>query len=398
MCQNLWAFSLETPMGNEENPRFRQLLYCTTVLLVESLYECMSKLEPGCFQAANQGSKCENPGLILVVSFHSNVVKESSESGPKRLKDESRLTISKNCSNSVATSLSSSFITAVNCWDLLHQTEELGSEFAKLCQHLRTDTWSWFPNFVIDSLIYQGRFTEALAKLQSSCPTSGNQQAFLLKSAGILYSLGNHVAAVEQVLHVVTNLPESDKDSPCLQPVLLSSSGSSAHNKPELHFMALHKSEIVQYCVSLLVACLRERAFKKVNEDLCAGHLVVLIQYDWPRHSGLLQEILDQARRQGQFTYQLFASYVIQANILEEFLYLGIDQYGPVNVDIFPSSSTQIATQRRMTTRCVDKGAKEDFRSSMKRQLERHSENIHNTVVRFMVQEREMILQALQTY
>ena len=55
MCQNLWAFSLETPMGNEENPRFRQLLYCTTVLLVESLYECMSKLEPGCFQAANQG-------------------------------------------------------------------------------------------------------------------------------------------------------------------------------------------------------------------------------------------------------------------------------------------------------------------------------------------------------
>ena len=108
--------------------------------------------------------------------------------------------------------------------------------------------------------------------------------------------------------------------------------------------MALHKSEIVQYCVSVLVACLRERAFKKVNEDLCAGHLVVLIQYDWPRHSGLLQEILDQARRQGQFTYQLFASYVIQANILEEFLYLGIDQYGPVNVDIFPSSSTQIAT------------------------------------------------------
>ena len=55
MCQNLWAFSLETPMGSEENPRFRQLLYCTTVLLVESLYECMSKLEPACFQASNQG-------------------------------------------------------------------------------------------------------------------------------------------------------------------------------------------------------------------------------------------------------------------------------------------------------------------------------------------------------
>ena len=132
----------------------------------------------------------------MLIAFNLNAVKDGSESGPKRHKDEPRLTISKNCSNSVATALSTSFTTAVNCWDLLHQTEELGNEFAKLCQHLRTDTWSWFPNFVIDSLIYQGRFTEALAKLQSSCPASGNQQALLLKSAGILYSLGNHVVSV----------------------------------------------------------------------------------------------------------------------------------------------------------------------------------------------------------
>jgi len=166
--------------------------------------------------------------------------------------------------------------------------------------------------------------------------------------------------------------------------------------------MALYNSEIVQYCVSLLVTCLREQAFKKANEDLAAGHLIVLLQYDWPRHSGLLVEIVDKIRHQGHFTYQLFGSYIIQVNILEEFLYLGTDQgnyqYEAVNMDIFPTSSTQMATQRRMTTRCVDKGAKEDFRSSMKRQLERHSENIHNTVVRFMVQERETILQALQTY
>lgn len=121
--------------------------------------------------------------------------------------------------------------------------------------------------------------------------------------------------------------------------------------QPELHFMALYKSEIVQYCVSVLVACLKERAFKKANEDLAAGHLIVLLQYDWPRHSGLLVEIVDKIRRQGHFTYPLFASYIIQVNILEEFLYLGTDQgnyqyegVDVVNMDIFPTSSTQMAT------------------------------------------------------
>ena len=112
--------------------------------------------------------------------------------------------------------------------------------------------------------------------------------------------------------------------------------------------MALNNAEIVQYCVSILIACLKERAFKKANEDLPAGHLIVLLQYDWPRHAALLEDILVNIRRQGQFAYQFFVPYIIQVDVLGEFMYLATDQgnyqYGSINLDIFPSSTTQLAT------------------------------------------------------
>lgn len=112
--------------------------------------------------------------------------------------------------------------------------------------------------------------------------------------------------------------------------------------------MALNRSEIVQYCVSVLVACFRDRALRNGNSDLAVGHLTVLLQYDWPNNASFLEEILEKIRRQGQFAYQLFVSYVIQVDILEEFAFLATDQGGVINMDIFPPSAAQLATYVKM--------------------------------------------------
>lgn len=114
--------------------------------------------------------------------------------------------------------------------------------------------------------------------------------------------------------------------------------------KPPLHFMAVNHTEIVQYSVSILVASLRDRAYRNGNCDLAIGHLIVLLQYDWPNNSSLLEESLEKIRRQGQFAYKLFSSYVIQVDILEEIAYLVTDQGGAINMDIFPPSAAQLAT------------------------------------------------------
>ena len=104
--------------------------------------------------------------------------------------------------------------------------------------------------------------------------------------------------------------------------------------------MAMGRAEIIQYCVSILIGCFRERASRSSgNSDLAIGHLIVLLQLDWPHNSALLEEVVEKIRRQGHFTYPLFVTYVIHVDILEEFAYLATDQGGALNMDIFPLSA-----------------------------------------------------------
>ena len=47
-----------------------------------------------------------------------------------------------------------------------------------------------------------------------------------------------------------------------------------------LQFIALTRAEIMQYCVTVLIACLRVR---NVSSDIALGHLIVLLQVIYKR-------------------------------------------------------------------------------------------------------------------
>ncbi len=140
--------------------------------------------------------------MLLVRAFFPTV-DNGPESALKRRKDELstpsqsmlHVTVTRNYPTPMAASLLSSFLTAVSCWELLQQTEELRNEFAKICVHLRTETWIWLPKFVADTYLYQGLYTEALSKFQSISSNFLNPQSLLLKSAGIFCCLGNFVVS-----------------------------------------------------------------------------------------------------------------------------------------------------------------------------------------------------------
>lgn len=148
------------------------------------------------------GNKVDYTPLLLVPAI---LPSRDNDQEPvlKRRKDDSsssystlNVTVTKGCHVPTATTLLSSFLTAVSCWELLQQTEELRSEFAKICSHLRTETWLWLPSFVADVLLYQGLYSEALTKLQSLSSTLLNPQSLLLKSAGISFCLRNHFVSL----------------------------------------------------------------------------------------------------------------------------------------------------------------------------------------------------------
>ena len=46
-------------------------------------------------------------------------------------------------------------------------------------------------------------------------------------------------------------------------------------------------------------------------DDMCCGHMLVLLQYDWPRFEQKFYEACDRIRRKGAFKYSLFFNYII---------------------------------------------------------------------------------------
>ena len=48
-----------------------------------------------------------------------------------------------------------------------------------------------------------------------------------------------------------------------------------------------------------------------------------------------------------------------------------------------------------MTTRRGDLGAREDFRTAMKRQMNRSRENIEDLIIRFLMQERDTLVSSI---
>lgn len=73
--------------------------------------------------------------------------------------------------------------------------------------------------------------------------------------------------------------------------------------------------------------------------DLAMGHMLVLMQLDWPQHEALQAEVIQRIRQRGSFTYALFTKYIIVPDIVDDFMLLSTEN---VPLDILPPSSSQI--------------------------------------------------------
>ncbi|KAF4522951.1 hypothetical protein B566_EDAN009541 [Ephemera danica] len=249
----------------------------------------------------------------------------------------------------------------------------MGAEFARLQQVLRLTEGPWLTIFLEDESLLRGR---------------SNLSNVVASTAE-----GSSNASLEASLHAmdaVASLP--------LTPAGQLSGGlrRKAPSGRHLHFLALTRLEVLQYCSKLLITCL-QRVLASHAGETALGHCLVLLQLDWPQEQELATLLLEQVRSSGRLSYAPFSRYVVNIDLLEELMFLTSEQGGRVTLDILPASSSQLPSQRRMATRGVDKGAKEDFRQAMRRQVARGSENIESLVQQFLTNERTSLLQVIAT-
>jgi integrator complex subunit 10 len=204
------------------------------------------------------------------------------------------------------------------------------------------------------------------------------------------YHLGSYVKSCQLILDIVACLPTA-KDQHCLP------AASNHVNKAsgrQLQLVSCTQSDILAYSISVMISCLRDKASKaSLMDDMLVGHMIVLIQFCWPKYESLFCELVHSITKRGKFIYNLFCTYVINIDMLEEFAYIWTQG---VTLDILPTSAKGTA-QARAVTRGVNKVVKEDVKLALERQVFRSHESVYVLLRQFLLEEAELLKQNLMT-
>lgn len=298
-----------------------------------------------------------------------------------------------------------SFRTARESWDLLHSHEALEAEFKKICSAWKTESWMWFRIFLTDMIIYQGQFRKALSSLQQmgavqqpqgqqspSGQASLEQHRALIQQASCHYALGEYRMACDKLLDVVSGLvPPNYEQTKSSEDQGRTKSKSRKGN--DLRLLPCTSKAILPFCLQLTLACFKLRAFADSHDDLSLGHVIVLLQYDWPQGETLFLKAVDKICQQGSFQYENFFNYVTNIDMLEEFAYLRTPEGGRIQLELLPNQGMLI--KHHTVTRGITKGVKEDFRLAMERQVSRCGENLLTVLHRFCINEKIILIQSL---
>ncbi|XP_068570799.1 integrator complex subunit 10 isoform X1 [Cebidichthys violaceus] len=439
--------------GLEGDTRSRccsQVVICAVLVLFRSAFLYVSAVQPALFQGVNALSS--GPWILVEdlssvyndVDVERGAVKHAHKK--RKLADGREKTMSSDDEEGLGkgrgrhilvnkTEMPSwsetleSFRTARESWDLLHSHDGLETEFKKICASWKTDSWLWFRIFLTDTIIYQGQYRKALSSLHQMAavqqPQPGQQSPSgqaslehhraLIQQASCHYALGEYRMACEKLLDVVGGLM-----SPSLEPAKTPEDQGRVKTKMrkgnDLRLLPCTSKAVLPFCFQLMLACFKLRVFTDSRDDLSLGHVVVLLQHDWPQGEMLFLKAVEKICQQGGLQYENFFNYVTNIDMLEEFAYLRTPEGGRIQLELLPNQGmliknpspalgvelntlllqgVQTMDRHHTVTRGITKGVKEDFRLAMERQVSRCGENLYSVLHRFCINEKIMIIQSL---
>ncbi|XP_072898888.1 integrator complex subunit 10 isoform X2 [Hemitrygon akajei] len=400
-----------------------QVVYSTLLVFFKNAFQYVASIQPSLFQAPSPSSS-QVPLILLddLSNIYGDVEIERSKHIHKRRKlgDAREKTLSSDdeeCSGKVrnrhilvnkielpnSIDVLESFKIARESWELLHSQEALEKEVTRICMSWKTETWLWLRIFITDMIIYQGQYRKAINSLHQLGALQGvqqhvvsqgtlEQQRALIQMAACHFALGEYRMTCDKVLDVMCSVV------PCAQDVVKVQE-EIPKVKPrfrrglDLKLLPCTSKTMMPYCLQLMLACFKLRAFTDIRDDLALGHVIVLLQLDWPRGENLFLKAVDKICQQGSFQYENFFNYITNIDMLEEFAYLRTAEGGKIHLELLPNQGLLI--KHHTITRGITKGVKEDFRLAMERQVSRCGENLMAVLHRFCISEKIILLQTL---
>ncbi|KAF2980831.1 hypothetical protein EK904_011116, partial [Melospiza melodia maxima] len=382
-----------------------QVVYSTMLVFFKNAFQYVSNIQPSLFQGPNAPS--QTPLVLLEdvpniygdtdIDRNKHIHKKrklaegrektmsSDDEDPSGKARSRHITVNKaDLANSIE--VLESFKLAKESWELLYSMESLDKEFTRICLSWKTETWLWLRIFLTDMIIYQGHYKKAISSLHHLAALQGshspqqitgqgsleNQRA-LIQLASCHFALGEYRQTCEKVLDlmccILLPIQEGGKvqeEQPKVK--------SKFRKGSDLKLWPCTSRAIMPYCLHLLLACFKLRAFTDSRDDMALGHVVVLLQHEWPRGENLFLKAINKICQQGNFQYENFFNYVTNIDMLEEFAYLRTQEGGKIHLELLPNQAMLI--KHHTVTRGITKGVKEDFRLAMERQVSRCGENL----------------------
>ncbi|XP_055937611.1 integrator complex subunit 10-like [Argiope bruennichi] len=368
----------------EEMSGFEEAYFCLVVTFFYYLYS-FGRL----IHTKNQSG----PGVGPFNYFLMEGISSPQENCPKTLGPEFKRTergyivVSKSAPPEVSNMLIPSFVTVVECWEMLHRHQHFLKEFQNLSKNIQLENWPIFQEFFINMLMYGRAHRDAIEHLSRVQGTTGDlstKNKSSLQVASCYYFLGEFKHCLQILFDVVLSLPHSTTASP----------KSAIGRCPArfLYFMGYNNKEILQYTISMLLKLYKcKDNIDDTYKDIALGYMLVLMQYDMEHEYELLNRIIETIKKAKSFCFPKFFNYIINVDILEEISYLATPVGGGVNLEILSTPTFQ-ASKQRAVTRGVNKGARDDLKQAFVNQMARCYENIDNLFIEFIKEEDKYLL------
>ncbi|XP_015927821.1 integrator complex subunit 10 [Parasteatoda tepidariorum] len=371
----------------EEMSGYEEAYFCLIVTFFYYLHSFGRLMFPKSFPNSNAGTS--NYILMEGITFSQEECSKTVSSEYKKT-ERGYVVVSKYATAEATNMLVPSFVTTVECWELLHRHQHLLKEFKCLCKNIQLETWPVYQEFYMDMLIYERGHRDAvdhLTRLRDSAADHVHKNKIVLQLASCYHFVNDYKRCLKILFEVIMNLPTT----------------SSNLSKPPLskcparftYFMGYNNREIIQYCASML---LKQYKYKEITDenykDMSLGYMLVLMQYDMEHEYEMLHKIIDIIKQAKSFCFPKFFNYIINVDILEEIAYLATTNGGNVNLEILSTPTFQ-ASKQRAVTRGINKGAKDDLKQAFVNQMSRCYDNIDNLFIDFIKEEHSLLLRPL---
>ncbi|XP_027979853.1 integrator complex subunit 10 isoform X4 [Eumetopias jubatus] len=360
---------------NEAHAKYKnQVVYSTMLVFFKNAFQYVNSIQPSLFQGPNAPSQVPLVLLEDVSNVYGDVeidrnkhihkkrklaegrekTMQSSDDEDCSAKGRNRHIVVNKAELANSIEVLESFKLARESWELLYSLEFLDKEFTRICLAWKTDTWLWLRIFLTDMIIYQ-----------MTCEKVLDLMCYMVLP--------------------IQDGGKSQEEPSKIKPKFRKGS--------DLKLLPCTSKAIMPFCLHLMLACFKLRAFADSRDDMALGHVIVLLQQEWPRGENLFLKAVSKICQQGNFQYENFFNYVTNIDMLEEFAYLRTQEGGKIHLELLPNQGMLI--KHHTVTRGITKGVKEDFRLAMERQVSRCGENLMVVLHRFCINEKILLLQTL---